>query len=219
MDGVADEVSSRQKRPLDDNSFSTTDGRAKFPALRAPMPDFQNPSTIQHLIHTRKASTRIKERRCWNRWHLIISTVGMTPSRKHIARHANGFQEQPSILTNLNRPKSSPNITVSCGSRAPRGRKVNTHEVCYTQSPENKTGQLHSVRLNARGDELEKSTIGMYRSLLLQLLEKIPRLQTVFISLGRTTRNGNTPQWSIESLKSLFENAVQPRAVSIDLFY
>ena len=34
-----------------------------------------------------------------------------------------------------------------------------------------------SFFFNARGDELEKSTIGMYRSLLLQLLERLPALQ------------------------------------------
>ncbi|XWW93409.1 hypothetical protein V2A60_001342 [Cordyceps javanica] len=70
-------------------------------------------------------------------------------------------------------------------------------------------GCFISFFFNARGDDLEKSTIGMYRSLLLQLLEKIPRLQTVFNSLGRRIRNGNIPQWSIGLLKTLFEQAIQ----------
>ena len=34
-----------------------------------------------------------------------------------------------------------------------------------------------SFLFNARGTELEKSTIGMYRSLLFQLLQKLPRLR------------------------------------------
>lgn len=66
-----------------------------------------------------------------------------------------------------------------------------------------------SFFFNARGDELEKSTVGMYRSLLLQLLERLPSLQAVFDSLGLTARNAGGCQWSVESLKSLFEQAVQ----------
>ncbi|KAH7176156.1 hypothetical protein EDB81DRAFT_32969 [Dactylonectria macrodidyma] len=61
---------------------------------------------------------------------------------------------------------------------------------------------------NARGDNLEKSTIGMYRSLLLQLLERLPELQGVFDSLGLVTGNSGPRQWSVESLKVLFEQAV-----------
>ncbi|KAF4466642.1 Pfs NB-ARC and Ankyrin domain [Fusarium albosuccineum] len=61
---------------------------------------------------------------------------------------------------------------------------------------------------NARGDILEKSTIGMYQSLLLQLLEKLPNLQSVFDSLGLLSRNGGPQHWSVESLKELFEQAV-----------
>ncbi|KAL7621867.1 hypothetical protein AAE478_007367 [Parahypoxylon ruwenzoriense] len=62
---------------------------------------------------------------------------------------------------------------------------------------------------NARGDDLEKSTTGMYRSLLLQLLERIPALQCVFESLGSATHHNVYPRWSIESLKGLFEQAVR----------
>jgi ankyrin repeat protein len=62
---------------------------------------------------------------------------------------------------------------------------------------------------NARGGDLEKSTIGMYRSLLLQLLERIPSLQSTFDSLELATRDTGCPQWTVESLKALFELAVQ----------
>ena len=41
-----------------------------------------------------------------------------------------------------------------------------------------------SFFFNARGEEIEKSTIGTYRSLLLQLLERLPALQSVFDSLN-----------------------------------
>ncbi|PMD33669.1 hypothetical protein L207DRAFT_438320, partial [Hyaloscypha variabilis F] len=66
-----------------------------------------------------------------------------------------------------------------------------------------------SFFFNARGEELEKSTAGMYRSLLLQLLERVPELQRVFDSLGSTiiTNNGSH-QWSVETLKELFQQAI-----------
>jgi hypothetical protein len=67
-----------------------------------------------------------------------------------------------------------------------------------------------SFFFNARGEEIEKSIIGTYRSLLLQLLERLPSLQSVFDSLGLSTSNFSTDyQWSTERLKTLFEQAVQ----------
>jgi hypothetical protein len=67
-----------------------------------------------------------------------------------------------------------------------------------------------SFFFNARGADLEKSTIGMYRSLLLQLLEQLPELQCIFESLGFTTWNSNGYHtWSIETLKDLFELAIR----------
>ncbi|KAH8889895.1 hypothetical protein GQ53DRAFT_651324, partial [Thozetella sp. PMI_491] len=65
-----------------------------------------------------------------------------------------------------------------------------------------------SFFFNARGDDLEKSTIGMYRSLLLQLLQQLPELQAVFDSLRVASWNSASQQWSVESLKALFEQAV-----------
>ncbi|KAJ3496979.1 hypothetical protein NLG97_g2256 [Lecanicillium saksenae] len=72
-------------------------------------------------------------------------------------------------------------------------------------------GTYISFFFNARGEKLERSTVGMYRSLLLQLLEEIPSLQTLLKSLGRRTRDRNikVPQWSLGLLKSLFGKAVQ----------
>jgi ankyrin repeat protein len=67
-----------------------------------------------------------------------------------------------------------------------------------------------SFFFNARGAELEKSTIGTYRSLLLQLLEKLPALQDVFDLFGPSTislKSGH--MWSIESLKSLIEKTIR----------
>ncbi|KAK3360961.1 hypothetical protein B0T24DRAFT_120609 [Lasiosphaeria ovina] len=66
-----------------------------------------------------------------------------------------------------------------------------------------------SFFFNARGDDLEKSTTGMYQSLLLQLFERVPAIQDAFDSVALATWHGGHHQWSIESLKSLFEQAIQ----------
>jgi ankyrin repeat protein len=67
-----------------------------------------------------------------------------------------------------------------------------------------------SFFFNARGAYLEKSTIGMYRSILFQLLEQLPELQCVFEYLGFSTLNSAGYQsWSIELLKDLLEQAMQ----------
>lgn len=67
-----------------------------------------------------------------------------------------------------------------------------------------------SFFFNARGEDLEKSTIGMYRSLLVQLLEKTPELQNVFDSFESIlSGKGDSHRWDIEILKSLFRCAVE----------
>jgi ankyrin repeat protein len=67
-----------------------------------------------------------------------------------------------------------------------------------------------SFFFNARGEDIEKSTIGTYRSLLLQLLRRLPKLQSVFESLGLAGLGFITNyQWTIESLKTLLELAIK----------
>ncbi|KAF0328837.1 pfs domain-containing protein [Colletotrichum asianum] len=66
-----------------------------------------------------------------------------------------------------------------------------------------------SFFFNARGGSLEKSTEGMHRSLLLQLLEKLPELQEVLegASTGGFLRSGSQT-WSLSELKDFFSRAV-----------
>ncbi|KAF2809070.1 uncharacterized protein BDZ99DRAFT_445047 [Mytilinidion resinicola] len=66
-----------------------------------------------------------------------------------------------------------------------------------------------SFFFNALGEGLEKSTVGTYQSLLLQLLERIPALQCVFDLLDLSKSSTSEHQWSVESLKTLFEQAIQ----------
>jgi ankyrin repeat protein len=70
--------------------------------------------------------------------------------------------------------------------------------------------EVVSFFFNARGEDLERSTVGTYRSLLLQLLEKSPRLLRVFDSLGLSTACISTEyNWSIEALETLLEQALR----------
>jgi ankyrin repeat protein len=67
-----------------------------------------------------------------------------------------------------------------------------------------------SFFFNARGEDIEKSTIGTYRSLLLQLLERLPALQSVFDSLSLSTSKLTADHhWNVETLKTLLEQAIQ----------
>jgi hypothetical protein len=63
---------------------------------------------------------------------------------------------------------------------------------------------------NARGEELEKSTIGTYRSLLLRLLEQLLKFQLAFesSSLSSATITMDCHR-SVESLQLLLEQAIQ----------
>jgi hypothetical protein len=67
-----------------------------------------------------------------------------------------------------------------------------------------------SFFFNARGEDIEKSTIGTYRSVLLQLLGRLPALQGVFDSLSLSASKFTTDhQWNIETLKTLLEQAIR----------
>jgi hypothetical protein len=65
-----------------------------------------------------------------------------------------------------------------------------------------------SFFFNPRGHGLEKTAIGMYRSLLVQLLERHPKLQGVLTSFKQSTWIDDYHIWSLESLKLLLKNVV-----------
>ncbi|ETS75018.1 hypothetical protein PFICI_13502 [Pestalotiopsis fici W106-1] len=66
-----------------------------------------------------------------------------------------------------------------------------------------RTEVLISFFFNARGESLEKSTLGLYRSLLLQLLEARPESHRILDAV----RPGRP--WTVDLLKDLFEKALQ----------
>jgi ankyrin repeat protein len=62
-----------------------------------------------------------------------------------------------------------------------------------------------SFFFNARGEELQRSLEGMYRSLLYQLLEQMPHLSA---ALPNGREHASKQGWHIEVLKELFEAAI-----------
>jgi ankyrin repeat protein len=68
-----------------------------------------------------------------------------------------------------------------------------------------------SYFFNARGeDPLEKTTLGMYRSLLHQLLKALPHLELYFLSTFQAKGNhGEVDDWTIEELQSFLLQAVE----------
>jgi ankyrin repeat protein len=62
-----------------------------------------------------------------------------------------------------------------------------------------------SFFFNARGDELQQSLEGMYRSLMYQLLEQMPHLSA---ALPKRREHRSRQGWHIEALKEMFESAI-----------
>ncbi|KAL8876643.1 MAG: hypothetical protein Q9198_005197, partial [Flavoplaca austrocitrina] len=61
---------------------------------------------------------------------------------------------------------------------------------------------------NARGEDLEKSTLGMYRSLSSQLLRAFPDLKNILDNF-KPGQDAETFDWQIDSLQSLFAAAIR----------
>jgi ankyrin repeat protein/nucleoside phosphorylase len=66
-----------------------------------------------------------------------------------------------------------------------------------------------SFFFHARGGDLEKTAVGMYRSLLHQLMTNLPHLRDVLSLRQPTHSEDGTFSWDIETLKTLFSNAVE----------
>ncbi|KAI1856499.1 uncharacterized protein JN550_013782 [Neoarthrinium moseri] len=104
---------------------------------------------------------------------------------------------------NLNRPcNGSPPVHRHCRASLSRAPAWADH-ITRQRRQKKSNDLLVSFFFNARGNELEKSTIGLYRSLLWQLLSPRPDLQAIL--------DGVRPDrpWTVDSLKSLLEEVVQ----------
>ena len=71
------------------------------------------------------------------------------------------------------------------------------------------TETVVSFFFNARGEDLDKSTLGMYQSLLYQILKEIPDLQMVLDRLRPTIPQEEFYTWKSDDLQNLFTAAIQ----------
>jgi hypothetical protein len=100
----------------------------------------------------------------------------------------------------------------------PGAGKSTIMNFAYTEATKNKADTVISFFFNARGDSLERSTTGMYRSLLFQLLNALPRLLDVFDGpehkdklgdLHKTIVNQSRhPEWQVGVLQGLLRSAI-----------
>jgi len=88
----------------------------------------------------------------------------------------------------------------------PGAGKSTIMKYAYANAKTTMTNTIISFFFNARGEDLEKSALGMYRSLLFQLLEKIPELQSL---LDVLSYEYDSDRWDIETIKEIFGTAVQ----------
>ena len=66
-----------------------------------------------------------------------------------------------------------------------------------------------SFFFHARGGDLEKTSVGMYRSILYQLLTRLPHLQSVLVLCPPKMSDEGIPLWDMETLKTVFRNALE----------
>lgn len=67
-----------------------------------------------------------------------------------------------------------------------------------------------SFFFNARGDDLEKETRGMYRGLLIELFHEAPDLQYILDDAGSSNpSDGQSSLWTLETLQKLLSRAVR----------
>ena len=92
----------------------------------------------------------------------------------------------------------------------PGAGKSTLIKFAHARATKNLKGEiLVSFYFNARGDELERSTLGMYRSLLFQLLEKTVDLQVILDEfLPSSSYRSQTHTWTIELLRKLLSIAI-----------
>ena len=75
------------------------------------------------------------------------------------------------------------------------------HDLNHQAKSSNPTAYLATFFFDARGNELEKSPLGMFRTLLRELLEQEPRLMEDFMGLYESKKARNDPEWHLEELR------------------
>ncbi|EFQ34117.1 hypothetical protein CGRA01v4_12182 [Colletotrichum graminicola] len=120
--------------------------------------------------------------------------------------------EHPDYAAWMDRQKYSQHHGFLWIKGKPGTGKSTVMNYAFTRAKESKGEQkfLISFFFNARGEGLEKTTLGMYRALLHQLLESMPDLQTLLDDPDlRHLSQSEAKEWGLDQLRNLFRSAVR----------
>ncbi|CAG9985590.1 unnamed protein product [Clonostachys byssicola] len=173
----------------------------------------------EHTVNTTVDQTRLRE----HRQHLLKSLrFDQMDSRRETIPNADGptcrwFLNHPSYLAWLD-PKQLPDHNGFLWvSGKPGTGKSTIMKFTFSHMAEENRRKISpyyrpdscfaSFFFNARGDRLERTITGMYRSLLIQLLEWYKDLQVILdnYKLGKDKDNSS---FTLDTLKTIFQNAV-----------
>jgi nucleoside phosphorylase len=120
------------------------------------------------------------------------------------------LQESAEYVTWIDPDKINHHRGILCLKGNPGSGKSTTMKSVLVNARETMRDRiLLSFFFNVQGQDLEKSTLGMYRSLLLQLFQQLPALQDALDLSTFTAYDGENYQWHMEPLKSLFHQAIE----------
>ncbi|KAK1994295.1 hypothetical protein LX36DRAFT_713969 [Colletotrichum falcatum] len=92
----------------------------------------------------------------------------------------------------------------------PGAGKSTIMKFAASQANRREQGTVISFFFNARGERLEKTVVGLYRSLLYQLLKKLPYLQKILDDQSAPLLGEDpTQSWSLDRLRSVFLKAIK----------
>lgn len=135
-----------------------------------------------------------------------------TSLRRAHARTCAWFQQHPDYLT----WRTATDVHVNHGFLWIKGKpgagKSTLMKFTLNRAEREPTDNLILVSFffNARGEDLEKTTIGMYRSLLYQIFTKAPRLcHYLDRYLPSRTRSNSVPTWTIDMMRDLFDEIIE----------
>lgn len=218
-------VDRKRKRPLDEQSLSRPKGKFKNRQSGS-----KNNQKLDDPIQTGKQACLIHSPDTSAEGNNALGSASIT--NKRMLLESLGFQQMDSRRDTIQRahPETcqwlletseyidwlDPNkLREHCGFFWIKGKPgagkstLMKFNINHAHAQENTKGAIISFFFNARGEDLENSTVGMYRSLLLQLFTSLPHLQNALGSPQLAMQDGEAPQWTIILLKDIFEQAMR----------
>ncbi|KAL6895758.1 hypothetical protein HDV57DRAFT_506989 [Trichoderma longibrachiatum] len=210
--GICDYADSHKNKQWQEYAAAAAAAYAK--ELLEEMPSFETVDYISgdalHVNHPGQDNFSIRRKELLN--SLRFDQISSRQSNIETAHEetCSWFLEHLTYLNWLNAGGSSTPHGILWLAGKPGAGKSTIMKFLYThlrQAQDDSTSAILSFFFHARGELLEKSTTGMYRSLLLQLLETFPDLQSVFDDFSLVPKdNHSCPPMNV--IRKLFHNAV-----------